>query len=289
MKTGGSVDVDEPKSIKTEGSEEVVLTPRNPDGQKERDSLAHDALTSLANVLSAEARDGLNPQGHPDCQWGEEYPAQYMDALDYLSEDYPAELRNEKGAFEHLCDLLYKIESEAALGRPLVGIHGEWSEGSYPPEYHAARAYVNEQFAKQDQEPDHAKTVYPDNWIRLYPDETAPAWLAALKEALTKPCEVCKEPLGNEPYIWIHRTSKAVRCPNCQETHWWSDGYEIDDFGNPSCWNHEHTREERIAEREQHLQQLRQRDPMEARLCTPAGWALRRELWKAECLPKQPL
>ena len=70
-------------------------------------------------------------------------------------------------------------------------------------------------------------------------------------------CELCGElkPCVNEwqePYWWFHRLTHAVRCPDCQETEWRADGYEIDEYGNPSCWSHEHSREERIAERTHH-------------------------------------
>jgi hypothetical protein len=70
-------------------------------------------------------------------------------------------------------------------------------------------------------------------------------------------CEICGDvqPCVNEwqePYWWLHMPSHAVRCPDCQEKEWWADGYEIDEWGMPSCWDHGHTREERIAERTQY-------------------------------------
>jgi hypothetical protein len=87
-------------------------------------------------------------------------------------------------------------------------------------------------------------------WIKLYLDDTHPDWLPVLKRALAKPCEVCGEPLGDESYLWLHCQTNAVHCPNCRETSWWSDGYEIDEYGNPSCWNLRYTPEQRIAERD---------------------------------------
>jgi hypothetical protein len=94
------------------------------------------------------------------------------------------------------------------------------------------------------------KTVHPGDWIRLTPEETYPHWLSALRQALAKPCELCGEPLGNEPYLWLHYQTHAVQCPNCRETAWWADGYEIDQYGYPSCWDSQHSREQRIAERD---------------------------------------
>jgi hypothetical protein len=94
------------------------------------------------------------------------------------------------------------------------------------------------------------KTVYPGDWIRLYPDETEPHWQAAWRQAVSAPCEVCEEPLPQEPYIWCHLADGVGQCANCRESQWWADGYEIDNWGNPTCWNDAYTREQRIAERE---------------------------------------
>lgn len=97
-----------------------------------------------------------------------------------------------------------------------------------------------------------SKWVYPSNepeWPKLFPNETYPHWHAARKEAVAKPCAVCGERMGGDPYLWLNMTSHAVQCSVCRETHWCTDGYEIDEEGLPSCWNHEHTREQRIAER----------------------------------------
>jgi uncharacterized protein DUF3631 len=100
-----------------------------------------------------------------------------------------------------------------------------------------------------------SKTVHPGDWIRLNPDETQEHWLTALKEALEKPCEVCGEDMGNEEYLWYHRTRHVGRCRDCQEADWWADGYEIDQYGNPDSWlGEEATREERIAERDRHYE-----------------------------------
>jgi hypothetical protein len=97
------------------------------------------------------------------------------------------------------------------------------------------------------------KMMYPfdcPEWVRLYPEEPSPHWQDALKKVLAKPCEVCEEPLTQEPYIWFHLADGVGQCANCRETQWWGDGYEIDELGYPSCWNHAHTREQRIAERD---------------------------------------
>jgi hypothetical protein len=97
------------------------------------------------------------------------------------------------------------------------------------------------------------KTMFPfscPEWVRLYPEESFPYWQDALKQALAKPCEVCEEPLTQEPYIWFYLADGVGQCANCRETQWWGDGYEIDQFGYPFCWNHAHTREQRIAERD---------------------------------------
>jgi hypothetical protein len=99
------------------------------------------------------------------------------------------------------------------------------------------------------------KAVYPGEWIRLRPDETDPDWLSTLRQALAEPCEVCGDQMGNEPYLWFHRTRHVARCRDCQESDWWADGYEIDGWGMPSCWSWRHTREERIAERDRNTRQ----------------------------------
>jgi hypothetical protein len=97
------------------------------------------------------------------------------------------------------------------------------------------------------------KFVYPFNepeWVRLYPNESQPRWQDAYKQALAKRCEICEEPLPQEPdtYIWFHLDDGVAQCPDCRETAWWDDGYELGADG-PHSWNHRHTREQRIAER----------------------------------------
>jgi hypothetical protein len=92
------------------------------------------------------ADTGLHPKGHPDCPWGEHYPFQYFTALDFLETD----ANDEERAFATLVRLLHKIEAEAARGTPLQANGREWREGSYPPEYEAARTYVREQMGKQE-------------------------------------------------------------------------------------------------------------------------------------------
>jgi hypothetical protein len=95
--------------------------------------------------------------------------------------------------------------------------------------------------------------MYPfdcPEWVRLYPEETSAHWQHALKQALAKACEVCEERLTQEPYIWFHLVDGVGQCANCRESQWWVDGYEINEYGVPSCWDHEHSREQRIAERE---------------------------------------
>jgi hypothetical protein len=107
----------------------------------------------------------------------------------------------------------------------------------------------DEEWLKYEAEFNATKTIYPGDWVRLTSDETQEDWLAALKQALEKPCELCGEFTGTEGYLWYHLNRHVGRCPNCQEADWFADGYEIDEFGMPSCWSHKHTREERIAER----------------------------------------
>jgi hypothetical protein len=95
--------------------------------------------------------------------------------------------------------------------------------------------------------------VYPGDWIAHSPTDSKPVPDGF---PVDPKCEVCGEPgLFNDPclpdtHYWFNVKTYAVRCQSCQETHWWADGYEIDEVGFPSCWNYEHTREERIAERE---------------------------------------
>jgi Protein of unknown function (DUF3631) len=102
-------------------------------------------------------------------------------------------------------------------------------------------------------------TVFPGDWIAHYPRGSKPAPTGFPADPK---CEVCGEPgLFNDPclpdtHYWYNIPAHTVRCQSCQEAHWWADGYEISEFGFPSCWNHKHNREERIAERERNqLQQ----------------------------------
>jgi hypothetical protein len=103
-----------------------------------------------------------------------------------------------------------------------------------------------------------SKFVYPFNepeWVQLFPDETQPHWQAAFKQASAKLCEVCGEkalfddPCLPDTHYWFNINTHAVNCQSCRETYWRADGYEIDGPGLPFCWDHEHTREQRIAER----------------------------------------
>jgi hypothetical protein len=107
----------------------------------------------------------------------------------------------------------------------------------------------DEEWAEYDARFNASKTIYPGDWINLTPDETQEDWLAALKQALEKPCELCGEFMDGEEYFWYHLNRHVGRCRNCQEADWFANGYKIDQFGMPSCWSHRHTREERIAER----------------------------------------
>lgn len=93
------------------------------------------------------------------------------------------------------------------------------------------------------------KTVH-FGWIRLYPTETQPQLIGTLKEALSRPCAVCSEPLDGDQHIWLNTETKAVSCHDCWETAMWADGYEIDEWGYAYCWNDRHTCEQRIAERD---------------------------------------
>jgi hypothetical protein len=102
-------------------------------------------LVDLADRLKAEA--GLHPKGHPDSPWGEDYPAQYTSALDYL-EDH----RDDKErTFNRLASLIHKIQHEAAMGTPLTTGPGacEWREGFYPEAFTVACSYVRERFERE--------------------------------------------------------------------------------------------------------------------------------------------
>jgi hypothetical protein len=48
--------------------------------------------------------------------------------------------------------LTFKIEVEARKGKPLVSSKGEWTEGNFPPEVEAARAFVRERRAREERE-----------------------------------------------------------------------------------------------------------------------------------------
>jgi Protein of unknown function (DUF3631) len=117
------------------------------------DEKAHGHLVSVTGVLETESRDGLFPKGHPDCQWGyiepgegdepgdsPHYPNEYTAALDHIRHG----CRDDQRAFGELSRLLYKIDCEEQRNQPLCSNYREWREGSYPPEYVAARAYVKE-------------------------------------------------------------------------------------------------------------------------------------------------
>jgi hypothetical protein len=100
------------------------------------------------------------------------------------------------------------------------------------------------------------KIIYPfgnPQWVKLYPNETQPHWQAAWRRAVSTPCEVCEEGLAQEPHVWLHLTDGVAQCQDCRETQWWADGYETDELGFPYCWDPDHTREQRIAEREYNL------------------------------------
>jgi hypothetical protein len=110
-----------------------------------------DAHRLLSKLLTAiQGAEGLHPAGHPDCVWGDDYPAQHMRALDYVANDG----NDEQRALECLSRLVRKIEHEDAMGRPLTtGAGGcEWRKGFYPEALTAARAYVREQWAKRERE-----------------------------------------------------------------------------------------------------------------------------------------
>ena len=77
------------------------------------------ASARLANLLARIKADQPHPKGNPGYQWNEEYPAQYMAARDCLSESDADE-----DAHDALCDLVHKIEAEAAYGKAVTGRHG---------------------------------------------------------------------------------------------------------------------------------------------------------------------
>lgn len=117
------------------------------------DGDAHRLLIGLVNRIKASE---VYPKGHSDCLWGLcslgwWYPSEYTSALDYLD----GGAYGEQAAFRELRGVVDKIEAQAIRGTPLVSNHPlarEWREGSYPPEYEAARSYVREQMEKLERE-----------------------------------------------------------------------------------------------------------------------------------------
>jgi len=121
---------------------------------------ARPILTSLIGRIRAEGN--LHPKGHPDCPWGEHYPAEYTAALNFLSPpalegQYDQEdikrLYSDQKAHEKLSRLMFKIEAEDKRGTPLQSNRRVWSGGGFPAEYHAAQAYLADQ-AKRSPFPD---------------------------------------------------------------------------------------------------------------------------------------
>lgn len=101
-------------------------------------------------VARVRAWNGLRrrcPKGQPDCQWDEDYPAEYAAALDYLNGEH-----DEQGAFEALSSLVYKIDCEEKRGTPLQSQDRTWSSDDSPTEYHAAKAYMTEQMERVERE-----------------------------------------------------------------------------------------------------------------------------------------
>lgn len=103
--------------------------------------------------------------------------------------------------------------------------------------------------------------VFEVDWIKHNPKAACPnsahQWLYD-SFPVNPECEVCSEQ-RTEDHWWFNRKTHAVNCPDCREAHWWADGYEIDEYGGPSCWDARHTREQRIAERERNFLQKHQR------------------------------
>src|SRR5437868_3201678 len=79
----------------------------------------------------------------------------------------------------------------------------------------------------------------------------------------------CKLPDKTDGFYY-HRTQHFARCSDCQTAEWLTDGYEVDEFGYPSCWDHRHTREERIAESNRNALEESERW-LARRLNTPRG------------------
>ena len=122
------------------------------------------------------------------------------------------------------------------------------------------------------------------DWIRLYPDEGHPDWIPVVREALAKPCEVCGESLADE--LWLHYQTDAVQCPECRATGFWDDGYEIDQWGNPSCWDSRYTRGQRIAERDLAILERATKDWKESDEGRAALEAARRECLRLGVRPE---
>jgi hypothetical protein len=102
-------------------------------------------------------------------------------------------------------------------------------------------------------------------------------------DTLSCGCRLVDEPDG----FYYHRTRHVARCTDCQEAEWISDGYEVEN-GIPSCRNHGHTCEQRIAERKLDALQESERF-LDRRLDTPEGrvWLATAEgqQWRQEIAP----
>jgi hypothetical protein len=224
---------------------------------------SHNLLAGLISVLNAEVRDGLFPKARPDCQWGYQetddgdgnhYPREYTTAQDYLRNGN----RDEQEAFELLCDLLHKIETEAWRGNPLCSNYREWEEGSFPPEYHAAKAYVDAEKAKLEAKFEPVgKTVFLCDYLRFkdaadfrafYGDKQSlpetciglkgsPA-REELKAVLDSPSCCTKGKLSEQSNgFFYHRTRHVARCMDCQSAEWEAQGFDVLNGFPWGAWN----------------------------------------------------
>ena len=156
-----------------------------------------------------------------------------------------------------------------------------------------------------------SKLIYPGDWMRFHDaadfkafgsgelplpevcsglsDSASASELLLVHDNLN-----CGHPLADARYWYYHKTRHIARCHDCQEAEWLCDGYDVDEFGQPSCWDHRHTREERIAERARNALQQSERwlahqlDTPKGRawLATPEGqkWRSETEPWVARRL-----
>jgi putative DNA primase/helicase len=217
----------------------------------------HEHLKALLAVLETQARDGLFPKGHTDCKWSytDDYPSEFVSAVDHIDDGE----QNEAEAIQLLSQIVGKIDAENTRGTPLITADGSPFSS---PELQAAKTFLAELDAQAEADFNAGKMAWPvgtdldrgqSAWHWLDKDETVPFWQEAWKQAMKASCEVCRKSLAGKSYIWFNIKRRVGVCPECKQSEWVTDGYEIDEFGLPSCHSHKHNKEQRIAERDRHI------------------------------------